>query len=212
MFCPKCGSKQEDDSRVCPICGSDLSEYLDSSVAVETKHAVAVGNGSNRKEKNNIIITGVIIQSLALGVYGFLACVLHSRMEQYDLYSISQVGGPMHTMYRISTLIGIALIVYGIVISIKNKNSIKKYEIIVPTIAMIIAFINSGANKVYTATSGGTLPGFLGYGLNVGRNGYDPVDEFYYSSTAFIQYAVVGIVGLVLAAITLTKIRGMGSK
>lgn len=29
MFCPKCGTKQEDESRFCHNCGADLSEYLD---------------------------------------------------------------------------------------------------------------------------------------------------------------------------------------
>ena len=205
MFCPKCGTKQDDDNaRFCHSCGADLLEYIESSPAV-TEIEAQTNSSTSIKGKSGFVKIALIIQSLALAGYGFLACLLHSRMTQYDLYSISQVGKPLHTMYIVVVYLGIFLIIYSAIKTIKKKEATSKYEIITSAITLLIAMFNSSANKVYTATSGGSLSGFLGYGINVATNGYDVIDEFFYSNFTVARYAIVALLGLIIAVLVMTR-------
>lgn len=210
MFCPKCGTKQEKDSRFCHNCGTDLSEYLtNNSITVPKLNIKSQkkksADYSNRVEINGLQNTGMIVQALCLTGYGLLACVLHMRMSQGDIFSINQVGKPLHMAYVLALLIGVILVIYGIVTALKNKHSFGKSGVIVPILSMLVALLNSGANKVYTATSGGSLSGFLGYGFSVGRNGYDPIDEFYYNNMTVPQYMFVAIIGIVITIVVLIR-------
>ena len=205
MFCPKCGTKQDgDNSRFCHSCGADLSEYLEP-VSLVKEPVVLSGKSIGSREKRGIITIGIVIQAFALMCYGLLACLLHKRMEQYDIYSISQVGKPIHMMYVIIVYLGLLMIIYSVIMTVKHKKAITKHEVITPAVTMLMALFNSGANKVYTSTSGGSLSGFLGYGMNVANNGYDVIDEFFYNNLTVGRYAIVAIAGFIIAVIVIIK-------
>ena len=205
MFCPKCGTRQDEDSRFCGNCGADLSEYLDIKTGNNSEMTPPQKNTVTGRGNSSLVKICIIVQAIALSGYGLLACVMHQRMAQYDIFSISQVGKPLHMTYMIAVYLGLIVVIYSVVTTMKNKQALKKYTIIVPAITMLVELFNSGANKVYTATSGGTLSGFLGYGMSVGRNGYDIVDNFYYSNTTVVQYAIVAIIGLIMTVVAITR-------
>jgi hypothetical protein len=157
MFCPKCGSTQNDDLKFCKACGSNLGVVRE---ALSTGQAPSKFDWSNtwvaemfqsseqaiRKEKElerlkgitpevkrrNEIKAGVIVSSVGLGVMVFLyflmqGIILAGDIKPGDEFILSRIW----IAGLIPFLIGIALIINGAFISkmfAGNENRVAETE------------------------------------------------------------------------------------
>ena len=154
MFCRNCGSKLEDDAKICYVCGEKIQEYvtLDKNTERASNNAVEdilekretptyLTNQSHQKYLNILFKIG--FASAAFGAILFAGIVIVSLIGwgKVFLYDGYEFTAKLTTMSIIFMLFGIVVLTPVFIVNLKRKSINKLAKKVVVNLSIILTVL-----------------------------------------------------------------------